>query len=335
MRHWLILGSFLLIPAACGGDNSSGDDDTNAADAGSPDADVPAGSYTVTWGPVTVQPGVEDTQCVTVPVGNTETLRVNQIHNVLGDASHHLIVYRVADTTEQSTPYPCDPFTDTLDPAKGSPLMITQKYEETLVLPDGVAFSLEPNQFVRLEMHFINASDSPKEVMATSTFSPIPDAEFEHEADFLFIGDVDIDIPPNSTHTVGPTYFPIPGEFAGSNFFGITGHQHQYGTDVYVATTDGENGTDTPVYDLDNFDWDEPETVYHDPPFQVPGGGGFRFTCQWNNTSDQTLSFGESAGDEMCFFWAYYYPSKGARVCAESSGFQLCCPGNALCDQVF
>ena len=39
----------------------------------------------------------------------------------------------------------------------------------------------------------------------------------------------------------------------------------------------------------------------------------------------------------MCFFWAYYYPSNGSRVCAHTdrfgAGFDLCCPdaGTALC----
>ena len=28
--------------------------------------------------------------------------------------------------------------------------------------------------------------------------------------------------------------------------------------------------------------------------------------------------FGESANNEMCFFWAYYYPSKGAYVCVHT-----------------
>ena len=32
----------------------------------------------------------------------------------------------------------------------------------------------------------------------------------------------------------------------------------------------------------------------------------------------------------MCFFWAYYYPDKGAHVCFHTDqflgGFDLCCP---------
>ena len=26
------------------------------------------------------------------------------------------------------------------------------------------------------------------------------------------------------------------------------------------------------------------------------------------------VPFGESANNEMCFFWAYYYPSQGAKI---------------------
>ena len=47
------------------------------------------------------------------------------------------------------------------------------------------------------------------------------------------------------------------------------------------------------------------------------------------------VGFGESANDEMCFFWAYYYPSVGPKVCAHTDqlgGLNACCPGDALCE---
>jgi hypothetical protein len=39
----------------------------------------------------------------------------------------------------------------------------------------------------------------------------------------------------------------------------------------------------------------------------------------------------------MCFFWAYYYPSRGAKVCVHTDqygGQNLCCPdaGAQLCN---
>ena len=42
----------------------------------------------------------------------------------------------------------------------------------------------------------------------------------------------------------------------------------------------------------------------------VPKDGGFLLRCAWNNTSDSELTWGESARQEMCFFWGYYYPRK-------------------------
>jgi len=296
-------------------------------------------SYTVTFDPVKVAPGTERTQCVVKRLGNDEMIRVHEIYNVLPPGSHHLIVYRTNDTQEITEPFDCQPFADTLDPSKGSPVMITQKHEDTLTLPDAVAFTMQPGQMVRLEMHYINTAFEEIDVSATSTFRTMPEADFKYEADFLFIGNPDINIAPHSTATLGPTYMPLPNDLAGSKFFGITGHTHQWGTNVSVSTAPSKAGADTPVYDVQDWQWAEPSTVYHDPPFEIPQGGGFRFSCSWNNQSASQVGFGESANDEMCFFWAYYYPSKGSLVCAHtdqvSGGLDVCCPGNPVCGFLF
>jgi hypothetical protein len=186
---------------------------------------------------------------------------------------------------------------------------------------------------VRLELHYINTSPDSQEVTASSTLVSIAPETFEYEADFLFIGNPDINIPARSTWTLGPSYFPLPADLADSQFFSITGHTHQFGTNVLVETTDGPSGTGTSVYDVTPWYWDEPATIYHDPAFTVPRGGGFRFTCEYDNTSSSSVGFGESANDEMCFFWAYYYPSQGAKVCVHSDEYSvdICCPGSPLC----
>ena len=65
--------------------------------------------------------------------------------------------------------------------------------------------------------------------------------------------------------------------------------------------------------------------------------GGFDFSCSYYNNISATVRFGESANNEMCFFWAYYYPSNGSHVCAHTdrfgAGLDLCCPdaGSGLC----
>ena len=84
------------------------------------------------WGPVTVQPGVENTQCIWLRLSNDAPIKVHQVHNVLSSASHHLIVYKDdKDTTEQTTPIDCQPFTGALNTTGMiSPMMITQKIDD-------------------------------------------------------------------------------------------------------------------------------------------------------------------------------------------------------------
>jgi len=321
---------------ACGGGSTSSNTD---APASAIDAAPGGGSkYTVTWGPVTVAAGQEDTQCITTHLDNATAVKIHSFHNVLGSASHHLIVYRVTGATENTTPTPCSPFTDTLDPTKGSPLMITQKKEETLTLPDGVGYSFAANQQVRLEMHFINTTDAAETLTATAEFTTMDEATFHDEAEFLFIGSPDINIPAGQKKSLS-AYFPMPPEYADAKFFAITGHEHKLGTNVTVSTVANASDTGTSVYAPANFMWSEPETITHAPPFSVPAGGGFKFQCDWDNTAPGAINtkFGESANDEMCFFWAYYYPSHGAKVCFhtdQAGGHDICCPGNALCSAI-
>jgi hypothetical protein len=337
-----LLCIFALGLAACGGASTADDvpgDDVPGDDAPGDD------TYTAVWGPVTVPPGEERTQCVTLDLGNTAPIKVHTLHNTLSTLSHHFIVYRDdAATAESPTPTDCQPFLDTLNPSgTSSPVMITQRHEETLTLPDRVAYTFHEHQFVRLEMHYINAGDAPAEATATAEFIAVPQSEIDHEAEFLFIGSPDIDytLQPGESATL-QAYFPLPASLSGINYFAITGHTHQLGTDMDVSTAPTAGGSRTEVYNPTPFSWSEPETRRHEPPFQIPDGGGFDFACTWTNggSAATTFGFGESANDEMCFFWAYYYPSRGAKVCIHTEqfgGYDICCPdpdSQAICNLI-
>lgn len=321
-----VLGTFLLVFAlACGSSSGDGTGGGAAGSGGSPGSGgtagatggsggtfvPPADSFSVKWGPTMVPAGKEDTQCVVKRLGNTTPVSIHEIHNSLGATSHHFIVYRVNDTEERPDPYPCTPFADT---ANDPPLIITQRKDDRLTLPEGVAYTIEPNQMIRLELHYINVAAAPQMSEATSTFIPMPDDEVEYEADIMFMGDTNIQLPAMSEATVGPTFIQIPAGFHGVNYFALTGHEHQWGTDVYIEVAASEGSAGTPVYDIPIFLWDEPATITHDPPFTIPDGGGFKLTCDWNNQSADTVHFGIGVDDEMCFFWAYYYPSRGPLV---------------------
>lgn len=337
MRCRLAAG-LLLSLVACGSD-SGGALDAATVDASSLNGEV----YALDWGPVPVAPGVEGTKCVNLRLSNTTPIQVNQLRNTLGIGSHHLIVYKDdMETVERTTPYDCQPFSGALNlSGMVAPIMITQKAEDTLRLPAAVAYTLAPTQMIRIEMHYINSTDAPIEVGAKSEFFAARPEDIQHEANILFIGTPDIDIAPGETKDV-QAYFNATRarlDVAGMKFFAITGHTHKMGTNVTVATAATSGGARTSVYAPAPFRWDEPETTVHAPEFALPVGGGFDIKCSYTNTSTQRLGFGESANDEMCFFWAYYYPSRGAHVCVHATyngtEVDICCPdAGAVCQQL-
>lgn len=294
------------------GSQSTANGPTTGAQMMSTGSGLPTEYYTMTFGPISVDKGQERTQCVTKRLGNLSTIHVGQIHNELIGVSHHLIVYKSTATDEEPTPYDCQPFADTLSSGKGGPLMITQKHDELLTLPQGVAFNLEPDQMIRLEVHFVNPSQETQTIEARSTFFAMPEAEFQNEAGFLFAGNTFVQLPPMQPTTLHK-FIGMPPDLAGKSFFGFTGHVHRMGTDVRVGMGPDETSV-VPVYDVPNFSWSEPPTQYHDPAKVLGANEGFDLTCDYENTSSQTIGFGESANNEMCFFWAYYYPSVGPKV---------------------
>jgi len=331
MHHAVLAAvlSTLALVGGCHGAPSGGGDD------------VLIGQYSLTWGPVTVAPSQESTQCIWMRLSNDTEIKVHQLHNLLGMSSHHLIVYKDdMDATEQPTPVPCQPFAGALNPTgKIFPVMITQKHDDALTLPEGVAYTLAPHQMIKIEMHYLNPSDVDAQATATVDFFAAEPTAIRDEANILFIGTPDISLAPNVMTEVHEFFNPgwASLDLSTSKFFAITGHTHKLGLDVTVGIADTPTSAVTPVYAPATFLWSEPETTTHQPEFQVSAAGGFDFSCSYYNNTSATVRFGESANNEMCFFWAYYYPSNGSHVCAHTdrfgAGLDLCCPdaGASLC----
>jgi hypothetical protein len=290
--------------------------------------------YSVTWGPVLVQPGVEDTQCIWMSLGNTGPIKVHQFVDQLDLISHHLIVYTDnMDTTEQATPVACQPFTGALSAsAMITPIAITQTHLDEITLPPGVGYTLGANQMIKLEHHYFNETDSPQIAVATTTLYAADDSAIQYEAGVLITGSLDINIPAGSNVALHQ-FFTVPTyeDFSQVNIFAVTGHEHHLGTGVDVNVAPSPTGPMTQVYNPNPFSWASPTTQAQDPFFSIPNGGGYDFTCTWDNTTGSAVTFGESATNEMCFFWQYYYPSQGPKVCINSGGASICCPEDPLC----
>ena len=190
-----------------------------------------------------------------------------------------------------------------------APLFIAQASNNDLVLPDNIGIHLNPQQMVRLEEHFLNASTQPITGTGTVTLTTIPEDGKATASDMMFWG---------STAIVIPRKSPGQAEMfkkvrAGVSILGLTTHQHQFGTLATISQAQSAQGPATELYR--NSNWAEPPLKRYDPPLTFDGSTGLKLHCEYNNTSNNTVTFGESAAtNEMCFFWAYYYPSHGFDV---------------------
>ena len=274
-------------------------------------SDEAAAPLQASIGPIDVPAGVETTQCIVVPLGNTEEVVMNGYTIQLSEGSHHLIVYMTTDA-ENDDPVNCVPFAG-LAVGTDLPIVFANKKQETWVFPEGIAVDIPANQMVKIEGHYINTTANDLQGTGTVTFSTTPKATSPafQPANFDFFGTTKINIPPNSTWTTGQLF---QVGLAGTHLISVTTHQHELGTGIQVWAG---NPGDTSDQIADDLDWSNPSWNLIDPQFDFDGTNGLTYQCSWTNTTDETVSFGESALDEMCFVGGYYYPSQGMNLCVD------------------
>jgi hypothetical protein len=301
---------FLLL-ASC---SSSGSVASPGADAGGDTgaSNANPNDISATFGPLTLAGGAETTQCIVFPLSNDADAVIASVEAHLSPGSHHVIVYRTTDMAT-SDPLTCAPFTGI---AIGSdvPLFFANKDGETFSFPAGVGEDLPAHQMVKVEAHYINTTAADLQGHATVTFHTTPKASAPpyQAANFVFYGTRTFSIAPNSTASTG-THFQVGP--AGTHFFLVSTHQHHLGTRVQAWASKQPGDLSNQI--ADDKDWANPSWRTLTPQFDFDGTSGLSFSCDWNNTTGKTVTFGESANDEMCFVGGYYYPSKGFQFCTD------------------
>lgn len=291
-------------PAAVSG--AAGSAAAPLAGAPAPAPAMPTETVTITA--PQVAPGTEDTACVQIRLSNSAPMSIVKLHNRLSAGSHHFILTALDDpqSPEQALTR-CAGFSASI---LGAPLTITQAHDDHVQLPEGIGYRLQAGQVMHLEMHYINTTERPIDISATSDlFAAEPGAALE-EAAVMLIGTADIAVPPHSMMETPEKFLQLPAGMDDVKFYAITGHTHRYGTSVDVSLANAQMQPVAELYAPANFDWEAPESKLLTPHVSVPPNGGFLLKCGWNNTGDTELKWGESALQEMCFFWGYYYPRK-------------------------
>jgi hypothetical protein len=276
-------------------------------------------------GPIPVGANVEKTVCITKDLGNTEDLVISGYEATLDPGSHHLIVYATKATQENLTPTKCTPFVG-LATGDAVPLLLVNKLHLSWAFPPGVGVQVHAHQMLRLEAHYINTS--AKDIMGLGSVefhgAPKSSAPPFTPADFFFWGTQDIHIPPRSRFTAGPNF--QAGD-ANMHVISISTHQHELGTGVQVWASAHPGDMSNRI--TDDTDWSNPSWKLLSPPIDMNGTNGLTYQCDWNNTTQSTVTFGESALDEMCFVGGYYYPGHGFQLHVQGGMAQSATPESA------
>lgn len=287
----------------------------------------------------------------------TKPVNLSRVQVFQTEGSHHMNIFRVrtVGTAEDSLIPEEGPYLDKngVGPCFKSPnwadwpLVANTQIDGRLdwKFPEGVANILQPDEWIMLQSHYVNATTQATPEGAGQVFVNfwhIPDDEVVHEMGTLFATKQTIRVCQSN---------PTP-QFSGGCQFGseepvtvvaANGHFHSRGKKFEMYTWDGESA-ETPSDDAEFYEssaWDEPEMAINNELAQIPANGGVFYTCdfQWNppeeavgceglNDFDQTkymtpeeqldccYTFGPIVEkNEHCNIFVYYYPKSDDITC--------------------
>jgi hypothetical protein len=176
-------------------------------------------------------------------------------------------------------------------------------------LPAGVGLELPaPGQMLAVEFHYYNTMDgatpvdqSGVEVCVTSKFRA-------NTASVSWLGSESINVAAHATGTASGTCTPARKGLKASDPIHILfswPHMHKLGTHMKSVVMRAGGSQDV-MYDGDfSFSFQ----VLHDTPVTLQAGDTVATTCTYQNTTDGTVTFGQSTDKEMCFNFTYAWPA--------------------------
>jgi hypothetical protein len=178
-------------------------------------------------------------------------------------------------------------------------LHLAQRSEQRLEYPPGVGRFFSGSSGIRVQIHFLNATQDTVHAEVAVTLRADDPANVPVHASQLFINTLGISVPPFSKGTADNSC----GVPADVNLFTATSHMHQHGVHFVARDDQGQL-----LYETN--EWAEPAPWTFAPPRRLEAGTSVHIHCDYVNDSALSLSFGESAAtNEMCIFAAAYYPA--------------------------
>jgi len=289
LRGWI---TSCLVPLACAtaGCTSSSPSSTGAA----------SSSYTIQTPSVTVNASSERYVCYAVTLD--QDLAVDRFDYTVKDYVHHMFFSRTT-APEPEGLSECDVVFKTT----WIPLFLAGKGASSLQYPAGDANVLPKGTQVVLQMHLLNATANDETVNIalalhqSTAANPVP-------VGLYAFGTQVISLPPSATTSVQGECTPDQDV----NAFAMFAHEHQLGTKLTLEAMN-DAGVYEMAYQRDPFSFND-QTIETTPLF-IAKGTKTRITCTYDNSTNATVTYGESSYNEMCYLATFVPGQAGAFGC--------------------
>jgi hypothetical protein len=222
--------------------------------------------------------------------------------------SHHMLAYRsdlTAIPNGQTGVWDCDDGAWQIHDT-GS-YYEAQQPDSSRSLPPGVAAEFQPGEILILQAHYVNTSENDIDAHVQLIMHTVDVATVQAEAGSILFSDGNIMIAPHAKARMQMTC-PIPLDI---NLALLWSHMHSRAVD-FNASTDDMAAMDALGGTLyHESDWSEPQprTFPDDPPVVIHAGSHITFACDYENDTDSTFTYGNSAEtNEMCILHGMYWP---------------------------
>jgi hypothetical protein len=292
MKKFLL--TILTIAMGCGGGDTlssttAGNDTVNSlADGtdGQPALD-PSEWFSFEAGPFTIPPGEERFYCYSHTL--EEDLTIDELRLQSDPVVHH-VVYSKTTSPDPEGFFECD----ILFQNNWVPIFIAGTGDATLEMPENSGQVFPKGTQLTMQLHLLNYA--PEEVTKSiPIFMHRMKEAPEKKVEVVIFGSLAINLPPKQESDVVGTC----NSDSDMKIFSVFPHMHLQGRRMVVETgPDADNLTE--VFRRDPYDFDAQSLS--DLDLTVAQGDTVKVTCGYDNQLDQTVTFGESSTNEMCFF---------------------------------
>jgi hypothetical protein len=229
------------------------------------------------------------------PFGGMD-VAVGQSESTMTRGSHHLHVYYGMDA-------PAAPAAPCQNPNEFRPMIhLATVPEQVTAYPAGTAAKLKGSTGLRFQSHYVNASDQPIHASVVVKLTKVDPASVTRWVAQMHFNRTALSIPPGATQSVTTTC-TIPNNFGPIGLLFAISHMHKQGVHFVATTSSG-------ISLLDTTDWDEAPPVNYAQPVILNPGDAISWTCTYQNPTQQTITYGDSAlKNEMCIYIARFFSS--------------------------